>query len=185
MLVSPKRFVVVLALTVGLSARAAAQSTEHRIGFVRSPTSPLIGSYPRQVVPLASSMSLIPPHDDFHHGYSFRITENYKLQDADSLFPFHESKTLFATESRVPVAQIWGARLQVNLFAVTLYTRNVMLGPLASNQALPRSRQLRSVDLYGIAVSLPLGRDARLESSKSLWDSLSRIVRGGVGVHPQ
>jgi hypothetical protein len=33
------------------------------------------------------------------------------------------------------VAQLWGARLQVNLFAVTLHTGNVMLGPLVTNEA--------------------------------------------------
>lgn len=53
-----------------------------------------------------------------------------------------------------------------------------MLGPLASNEPLHRPRQLRSVDLYGIGVSVPLGRDARWESSKNLWVTLSRIVHG-------
>jgi hypothetical protein len=179
MLVTRRRLVLVLlGLTLSFSARAGGQNPEHRIALRQSPASPTLVSPPGHALPLTSSVLLIQRQGQFHDGYSFRITANYRLQDADSLFPFHETKTLFATESRVPVAQIWGARLQVNFFAVTLYTRNVMLGPLASNEALPRPRQLRSVDLYGIGVSVPLGRDARWEDSKRLWASLSRIVHG-------
>jgi hypothetical protein len=178
MLVSLKWPVLAVGLILGFHEPAGAQSNEDRIAFLQSPPSPIIASPPRHALPLASSVLLIQSQVDFHEGYGFRITTDYRPQNPDSLSPFQETKTLFATESRVPVAQIWGARLQVNFFVVTLYTRNVMLGPLASSEAFHRPRQLRSVDLYGIGVSVPLGRDARWEGSKSLWRSVSRIVHG-------
>ncbi len=176
MRVSRKRLVFALGLTLGLNGRAGAQGAQHRIEFVQSRPSSTIISSPHHALPLASSVLFIQRQSDFHCGYTFLNTANYQLRNADSLFSFHETKTLFATESRLPVAQIWGARLEVNVFAVTLYTRNVMLGPLAP--VLQRPMQLRSVDLYGIGVSVPLGRDARWEGSKSLWRSLSQILHG-------
>jgi len=178
MCLSGNRLILILALSFGFSARVGAQSTDYRITFVHSPHSSVTASPARHALPLVSSILSIQPKGDFHDGYRFRITENYKVQNAQSLFPFHETKTLFVTESRVPVAQIWGARLQVNFSAVTLHTRNVMLGPLASNDSSYRQWQLRSVDLYGVGVSVPLGRDARSEGSKSLWGTVSRLVHG-------
>jgi len=108
MRVSRKRLVLVLGLTLGFGGRAGAQSTEYRTAFVHPPRSPMIDSSPRHALPFASSMLLIQPQADFHDAYSFRITESYKIQNADNFFPFHETKTLFATESRLPLAQIWG-----------------------------------------------------------------------------
>ena len=178
MLVSLKWPVLAVGLILGFHGSAGAQSTEHRIAFFQSPPSPMIAIFPGHALQLASFVPLIQHRVDFHDGYGFRITANYRAQNPDSLSPFQETKTLFATESRVPVAQIWGARLQVNFFVATLYTRNIMLGPLASNEAFRRTRQLRSVDLFGIGVSVPLGRGARGEGSRSLWRTVSRIVHG-------
>src|SRR5215470_16346544 len=177
-LVSLKWPVLAVGLILGFHEPAGAQSTEHRIAFLQPPPSPMMAHPPRHALPFASSVLLIQSQVDFHEGYGFRIGRDYRPQNPDSLSPFQETKTLFATESRVPVGQIWGARLQVNFFVVTLYTRNVMLGPLASSEAFHHPRQLRSVDLYGIGVSVPLGRDARWEGSKSLWRSVPRIVHG-------
>jgi hypothetical protein len=121
----------------------------------------MIVSSPRQAPPFGSSVLLIQQQWDFHRGYDFRVAANYELQNPDSFFPFQQIKTSFVTESRLLVAQLWGARLQVNLFAVTLQTGNVMLGPLVTNEAFHRPRQFgapSSFGLYGIGVSTPLGR---------------------------
>jgi hypothetical protein len=179
MLVSLKRLVLVLSLILGFDARAAAQSTEHRTAFLESLPSPTVVSAPSHTLPLASSLLLIQRQVDFHDVHGFCITGNYRRQNPGGFPSFQETKTLFATESRLPVAQIWGARLRVNFFVLTLNTRNIMLGPLVTNDTFDRPRQLRSVDLYGIGVSVPLGRDARWEGSKSVWRSLSRIVHTG------
>jgi len=181
MLVSLKRLVLVVGLIFGGQARAGAQSTEHRIAFVQSPRSQMIVSSPRQAPPFGSSVLLIQQQGG-NRGYDFRVAANYELPNSNSLFPFQQTKTAFATESRLLVAQLWGARLQVNLFAVTLHTGNVMLGPLVTNDAFHRPRQFgapSSFGFYGIGVSIPLGRDARQEGTTSLWHSLQRIMHGG------
>lgn len=180
MFVSLKRVVLLLGLTLGSHTGAGAQSTEHRIAFIQSPASKMIVFPPRQAPPLGSSVLLIQQHGDFHVGYGFRVTESDEHQNPIS--PFQETKTPFVTESRLRVAQIWGARLQVNLFVVTFHSGNFMLGPLVSNEAFHRPRQVGeppSFGLYGIGVSVPLGRNARWESSTGLWRSLQRIVHGG------
>jgi hypothetical protein len=181
MLVSLKRLVLALCLLLGSYAHAGAQSTEHRVAFVQSPPSQMMVSAPHHASPFGSPVLLIQQQADFHGGYDFRVTESYEYQNPNSLFLFQQTKTSFVTESRLLIAQIWGGRLQVNLFVVTLHTGNVMLGPLVTSEAFHRPRQFGeppSFGLYGIGVSIPLGRDARRESSTGLWSSLQRIVHG-------
>jgi hypothetical protein len=180
--VSLKQLVLLLGLTLSSHTGAGAQSTEHRVTFIQSPSSQMIVSPPRQAPPLGSSVLLIQQLEDFHVGYRFRVTESSEHQNLTSLFPFQETKTSFMTESRLLVAQLWGARLQVNLFVITPHPANVMLGPLISGDALHRPRQFGeppSFGLYGIGASVPLGRNARREGSTGLWHSLQRIVHGG------
>lgn len=180
MFVSLKRLVLLLGLTLGSHTGAGAQSTEHRVAFIQTPSSQMIVFPPRQAPLLGSSVLFIQQHGDFNVGYGFRVTESDEHQNPIS--PFQQTKTPFVTESRLRVAQIWGSRLQVNLFVVTFHSGNSMLGPLVSNEAFHRPRQVGeppSFGLYGIGVSVPLGRNARWESSTCLWRSLQRIVHGG------
>lgn len=160
-----QRLVLVLSLILGSRTLAQAQSTPNRVAFVQS-SSQTLASPLRHALPLNSS---------------FRMTENYERQNPSSRSPLQETNTSFVAESRLPVAKVWGARLQVNFFAVTLHTGNVMLGPLISSDASQRARQFgqpRSTSLYGIGVRVPLGRDARWEGSTNLWRSLQRILQG-------
>jgi hypothetical protein len=184
MFVSLKQLVLLLGLTLSSHTGAGAQSTEHRDTFIQSPSSQMIVSPPRQAPPLGSSVLLIQQLGDFHVGYGFRVTESYEHQNPMSLFPFQQTKTSFVTESRLLVTQLWGARLQVNLFVVTFHSGNFMLGPSVSNEAFHRPRQVGeppSFGLYGIGISVPLGRNARREGSTGLWRSFQRIVHGGSG----
>ena len=138
-------------------------------------------SSPRQTPPFGSSVQLIQQLGDFHGGYGFRVTASSEHQNPTSLFLFQQTKTPFVTESRLLVTQLWGARLQVNLFAITPHSGNVMLGPLILGDALHRPKQFgepASFGLYGIGITVPLGRNARREGSTGLWHSLQRIVHG-------
>ncbi len=182
MLGSLKRLVLVLGFLLGSHVPAGAQSTDHPIAFVQSPVSSMTVSSPHLALPLISSVLLIQDQGEFHDGYGFRIIGNHRNQNLDSLSPFQVTKTSFVTESRLPVAQVWGGRVRVNFFVVTLHTGNVMRGPLASGEAFhgpTRFGEPRSADLYGIGASVPLGRNARGEGSTGLWRSLRRIVHGG------
>lgn len=176
-----QRLVLVLSLILGTEALAEAQSTGHQIAFVQPSPSQMLASPLRHTLPLNSSLLLIRRQGNSHEGSGFRITENYQHQNPNSLFPLRETTTSFMAESRLPVAKVWGARLQVNFFAVTLHTGNVMLGPLISSDESQRARQFgqpRSTSLYGTGVRVPLGRDARWEGSTSLWRSLRGILHG-------
>ena len=182
MLVFLKQLVLLLGLVLGSHPIAGAQSTEHRVAFHQSPPLPMTVSSPRQTPPFGSSVQLIQQQGNFHGSYDFRVATNYENQNPNSLSLFQQSKTPFVTESRLRVAQIWGARLQVNLFVDTFHSGNIMLGPLVSSEAFHRARQVGeppSFVLYGIGVSVPLGRNARWESSTGLWRSLQRIMHGG------
>src|ERR1700758_4558942 len=179
-----QRLVLVLSLILGSGTLAKAQSTPNRVAFVQSSSSQTLASPLRHALPLNSSVLLTQWHGNFHDISGFRMTENYERQNPNSLSPLQETNTSFVAESRLPVAKVWGARLQVNFFAVPLRAGNVMLGPLTSGDASQRARQFgqpRSTSLYGIGVRVPLGRDARWESSTGLLRSLQRIVHGGSG----
>ena len=181
MLGSLQRLVLVLSLMVASQTLAEAQSTAHQVAFVQQFPSQMLTSSLRPTLPPKSSWLLIQRQGDLREGSGFRITENYEHHNANSLSLLQETNTSFVAESRLPVAKVWGARLQVNFFAVTLHTGNVMLGPLVSTDASQRARQFgqpRSTSLYGIGVRVPLGRDARWEGSTSLWRSLRRILQG-------
>jgi hypothetical protein len=174
------RLGLVFGLILGSHAQAGAQSPERGITFVESPTSPPQTFTPGNAVPLAFSVLLIQQPGNIHEGQGLRITRNYRDQNPVSISPVQETKTSFATESLLPFAQIWGARMRVSLFNVTVKTGNIMLGPLASNEALHRLRRPgdpRSADLYGIGVSVPVGRAARWENSTLPWRRLLRMVR--------
>lgn len=176
-----QRLVLVLSLILGSGTLAKAQSTPNRVEFVQSSPSQTLAYPLRHALPLNSSVLLTQWHGNFPDISGFRMTENYERQNPNSVSPLQETNTSFVAESRLPVAKVWGARLQVNFFAVTLHTGNVMLGPLSSSDASQRARQFgqpRSTSLYGIGVRVPLGRDARWEGSTSLWRSLRGILHG-------
>lgn len=54
---------------------------------------------------------------------------------------------------------------------------NVMLGPTPASEMLHAPAQARSAELYGFGVSIPLGREARVQTSDNLLRSVMRIVR--------
>ncbi len=89
-----------------------------------------------------------------------------------------ENDTPFASESRVPVARLLGARLQLNISMLNVHNGNVMLGPTPASQILHAPAQARSSDFYGFGVSVPLGRAERVQTSSNLLHTVGRIVRG-------
>jgi hypothetical protein len=89
-------------------------------------------------------------------------------QGLKSLSPMRAVKTLFLTQSMLPLLQLWGGRLRLDGFTSTLHTQNVQLGPSAAGGLLdyrpPRQNYPRgrlSVHLSGISLSFHFGRDAQ------------------------
>jgi hypothetical protein len=99
-------------------------------------------------------------------------------EDQHEIIPLQVTTTPFATESRVPIAPLLGARLQLNFSMLNIRNGNVMLGPTPASEILHAPAQARSAELYGFGVNIPLGRGARVQTSDGLLRSAMRIVRG-------
>lgn len=104
-------------------------------------------------------------------------------QSLENLSQMREVKTLFLTQSSLPLAQLWGGHLRLDGFASTLHMQNVQLGPLAGGglQDFRPARQNylggpRSVDLCGVSLSFHFGRDSRTRRPIPLWGRMTRIV---------
>jgi hypothetical protein len=172
-------FPLVIFFAMAIAQPAAAQG----LTFVARQSSP----HPARLVSFAwlsgaiSITPLVPPtnHPDIFTGESaFRFSENPPSPNFATLFPHQETETSFVTEVRVPIAQLAASNLRIGFFMQTLHNSNVALGPLAATQALHSLSQPRSVSLYGIGVSIPLGKQSTADISSSLpWNALQRFIR--------
>jgi hypothetical protein len=139
---------------------------------------------------LNSAISITPLSSPANHVDTFpgesavRFTDNLSSRNFATLFPYQETKTSFVTEFRLPVAefhlplaQLGASSLRVGFLMQTLHNNNVAFGPLAAGQALHSFSQLRSVSLYGVGVSIPLGRQSSDEISQSLpWAAIRNFL---------
>jgi hypothetical protein len=103
---------------------------------------------------------------------------NSTVEEQHEIIPLQVTNTPFATESRLPIAPLLGARLQLNVSMLNVRNGNVMLGPIPASEILHAPAQARSAEFYGFGVSLLLGRDSRVQTSNNLLHSVTRIVRG-------
>jgi hypothetical protein len=87
-------------------------------------------------------------------------------QSMAQLLSTEEFRTVFFTQSRVPLAQAWSGRMQLGAFQSTLRVQNLQLFPGGP----------RSIHSSGISLSFHFGRDARTGHSAQGWRCLSRIV---------
>lgn len=104
-------------------------------------------------------------------------------QSLSALSPMIEVKTLFITQSRLPLVQLWHGRLLFEGFTSELHTQNVQLGPSGGGnlQDFHPARQRypcepRSVYLYGVSLSFHFGRTSQAGNSTQIWRRLARIV---------
>jgi len=179
-----QRFLVVLGIVLVSYVPAAAQQPAKQIAMVVEPSAPAIRA-PRQTLPATPpvfSFSLLQEPT----GPSFRLAfPTAKAYEPDrslrSAFQIADTRTMFVTESRLPIAQFWGGRLKLEGFMSTLRMGNIVPGPSASREALRANAPYgatRSVDLYGVSLRIPFGRDEDSRGSTHLWRRLSRIVGG-------
>ncbi len=175
-----KRFILLLGVVLSSYVPAAAQRPSHQIAVVYEAPAPTI-TIPLRTLPArlpASSFFLFQDPTGSSGHFTLPIAEAYgRDHSLESTFPIENMKTMFVTESRVSVAQIWGGRLQLNCFASTLHMGNIVLGPSVSVEGF-RLPGTRSVDLYGISLRFPFGPGAVSGRSVHIWRGLSRIVDG-------
>lgn len=106
------------------------------------------------------------------------------LEYVESPSQMREVKTLFSTQSSLPLVHLGGGRFQFDGFTSTLDMQNVQLGPSAAGGLLdfrPRRQNYpgepRSIDLYGLSLSFHLGRNAQTGRPAQIWRNLARIFR--------
>jgi hypothetical protein len=185
-----KRFILLLGLFLVSRAPAAAQTPGPQIVSAQDRTAPLVTVLPTAPAPLLAVYVLLPENPGksaAHFGYAFAGTYERDqglqgLQGLMSLSPVREVKTLFLTQSLLPLVQFWGGRLRLDGFTSRLHMQNMQLGPSAAGglQDFRPPRQSypggpRSVDLYGISLSFHFGRDAQIGRPAQIWQRLARI----------
>ena len=143
---------------------------------------------PTAPVPFLATSLLLPENPGksaAHFSYLFAgaYERDQGLEGLESLSPMREVKTLFLTQSSLPLVQLWGGRLRLDGFTSTLHMQNVQLGPSAGGGLLdfrpPRQSYPggpRSIDLYGVSLSFHFGRDAQIGRPTQIWRCLARIV---------
>jgi hypothetical protein len=146
-------------------AAKPATSGAVRTSSVKAPFSSL------SILPNRSSASTIGKNSDEHR------FANSADEEQHGIIPLQVTNTPFATESRLPITPLLGARLQLNVSMLNVRNGNVMLGPIPASETLHAPTQARSAEFFGFGVSLPLGRDSRAETSDNLLRSVTRIVR--------
>jgi hypothetical protein len=119
----------------------------------------------------------------FGHLFAGTYERDQSLKGLDRLSPMHEVKTLFLTQSLLPLVQLWGGRLRLDGFTSTLHMQNAQLGPSAGGglqdfrlpgQSYPEGP--RSLDLYGISLSFHFGQDAQIGRPTKIWRCLAQIA---------
>lgn len=175
-----KRFILLLAVFLGSHMRTTAQTRAQQIVPRQEPTASVMMTV--QTVPapwLAASFLLSgdPGKSAAHISYSFvRVYESD--ESLRSLSPMREVKTLFLTQSSLPLMQFCGGRLRLDGFTSRLHMQNVEFGPSIGDrpQRQAYTSGLRSVSLYGLSLSFHFRRDAQIERPTQIWRSFDRIV---------
>ncbi|HEV2615565.1 MAG TPA: hypothetical protein VGU63_03025 [Candidatus Acidoferrales bacterium] len=94
----------------------------------------------------------------------------------------NEVKTLFMTQSRLPLVYLWGGRLQIEGSTTTLNMANIEMGP-SGGAGLRDFHPVRqkylcdphSVDLYAVGVSFHLRRIPQAARPAPVWHVLGQM----------
>jgi hypothetical protein len=172
---------LILPLGVLLSSclSAAAQTPAIQVLVIQKPSAPLLMLV--RVVPAQLPPAPVPPAEPAAKtlvGFTALLAwAESPDQGLKGLPSVEVIKTTFAMESRVPIVQLPGERLQLDGFASTHYLGNVLLGP--SGLGHPGVRVPRSAWVSGSSLSFRLGRDAQTERHADGWRRLAWMVGAG------
>ena len=88
---------------------------------------------------------------------------------SNRLSPVESNKTMFVSQSLLPLVQFWSGRVQLGASISTLHMENfiVSLGHLGSS---------RSVDHYGVSLTFQFGRGARTGGPTEVWRRMTQLV---------
>ena len=183
-----KRFILLLSMLLGSHAPAAAQKLAPQIVPAQERIAPrmaVVGTVPTPLLVASFLLPEYPGKSAAHFGYLFAgaYERDPGLEGLKSLSPVREVKTLFLTQSILPLVQIWGGRLRFDGFTSRLDMQNVQLGPSAGGGLLdfrpPRQGYPggppRSIGLYGVNLSFHFARDSQIGRPTQIWRCLARI----------
>src|SRR6266576_784396 len=116
--------------------------------------------------------------------FSYLFARAYERdQRLENLSPIDRVKTLFLTQSSLPLLQLWGGRLHLDGFTNRLHMQNVQIGPSAIGglqNLCPPQRGYpggpRSARFYGLSLSFHLGREAEIRRPTKAWRCFPRTV---------
>jgi hypothetical protein len=180
-----KRIIVLLGMFLGSPVPAVAQTLPPQMVLTEERVAPATPMLRTVSTPLpAASFLLYQDHGNSLAHFSDIFARAYERDHSlERLPPMESSRTLFVTRSSLPLVQLWGRRLQLDVFQSTLHAQNVQFGPSAAGglQDFRPPRQSypggpHSVEFSGFSLSFHFGRDARTGRPIQTWRSLSRIV---------
>ena len=179
-----KRFILLLSVFLGCRVLTAAQTPAPELVPAQELVASVVTAAPAPLLAVSFLLPENPGKPAAHFSYLFAgAYERDQDEGLASLSPMREVKTLFLTQSLLPLVQICGGRLRLDGFISTLHMQNVELGPSAAG-GLQDFRLLRqgypggprSIDLYGVSLSFHFGRDAQIGRPAPIWRCLAQIV---------
>ena len=180
-----KRSIVLLGIFLGSHVPAVAQAPAPRIVLAQVRVAPTIMTLQEVSTPLpAASFLLYQDPGKSPSNFSRVFAGAYERdQSVEHFSPMEEVKTLFFTQSSLPLVQFWSGRLQLDAFQSTLRVRTMQPVPLGygSTQGFRPLRQgypdgPRSVHLSGFSLNFYFGRHERMGHPTPGWSRLSKIV---------
>jgi hypothetical protein len=181
-----KRFIL-LGVVLGIYVPMSAQTPAPRTIPAQDRTVMSMTVVPTAPAPLFAASFLLPENPEksaasFSYLFARAYERDQGLEGLKRLSPMREVKTLFLTQSMLPLLQVWGGRLRLDGFTSTLHMHNVQLGPSAAGGLLDSRPQRqsypggpRSIGFYGVSLSFHFGRDAQIARPAQIWQSLARI----------
>jgi len=185
-----KWLILLLVLFLGSYAPVTAQtlapqivSAQDRIAPIMAAVRTLPAPSPAPSFPLSESPGKSVARSNYVFARAYRDDQGLEgLEGLKSMSQMREAKTLFLTQSTLPLVQLWGGRLQLDGFTSRVNMQNVELGPSGGGGLLdfrpPRQWYPggpRSFGLYGISLSFHFGGDAQIGRPTQIWQRLARI----------
>jgi len=179
-----KRLITLLGIALCSFAPAAGQTPSPRIVLAQEHVAPIITlrTVSNPVPPSSFLLSQEPGKPPVRFSYLFAGAA--ELDPGTELLPsVKRVKTLFYTQSSLPLVQLWSGRFELDAFQNTVHIQNVLLGPLAYGGMQGfRSSRLgypggpSSVHFSGLSLTFHFGRNARAGGVIEAWRRLSRMI---------
>jgi hypothetical protein len=180
------QLILVIGLVMVSCLPGEAQTPAKQILLAQAPPSPMMVFF-RRSPPIHSSPTVfltidLPPKS--RGRFTSISTATYGPERSlESRLSIVVDQSPFVTYSSMPVAQLWGGRLQLDGFGSTLGTQYVQFGPLGIGRDFrPPSHDQAGLnpwaDLYGLRLRIDFGK-AQTGRPTQIWRCLGWIVGKG------